>query len=93
MLKYMLEDVLEFSLYHCYSFFHVLTDTKIKHVSSTYYHSWYLVFESTFDVTYFHMVIDISCMRPYLMYQTLNVIFFCSEPSINRSLCLSPLVL
>jgi hypothetical protein len=66
-----LEDTLEFSFYHCYfcSFF-----TKFKHVTSTYYHSWYLVFDFTFDVTYFHRVIYIQCMRSYLVYQTLNIL-------------------
>jgi hypothetical protein len=38
-------------------FFH--TNTKFVHVIFTYYHSWYLVFEFTFDVTYFHRVNDI----------------------------------
>ena len=37
----------------------MLTNSKFKDVSSTYYHSWYLMFEFTFDVTYFHRVIDI----------------------------------
>ena len=32
MLEDMLEDVLEFSFYHCYSFFHTLINTKFKHV-------------------------------------------------------------
>ena len=40
--------------------FHILTNTKFKHVTPTYYHSWYLVFEFTFMITCFHMVIDIS---------------------------------
>jgi len=39
--------------------FHILTNTKFKHVNSTYYHSWSLMFEFTFDVTYFHRVINI----------------------------------
>ena len=54
---------------------HILTNTKFKNVSSTYYHSSYLVFEFTFDVTYFHSDIDIKCMRSYLMYQTLHIMF------------------
>jgi hypothetical protein len=29
------------------------------HITSTYYHSWYLVFEFTFNVTYFHRVSDV----------------------------------
>jgi hypothetical protein len=32
------------------------------------------VFEFTIDVTYFHRVSDIQCMRSYLVYLTLNVI-------------------
>ena len=40
-------------------FFHILTYTKFKYVTSAYYHSWYLVFEITFDVTYYYRVIDI----------------------------------
>ena len=39
--------------------FQILTITKIKHVTSTYYHSWYLMFEFIINVTYFHGVIDI----------------------------------
>ena len=31
--------------------FDILTNTKFKHVTSTYYHSWYLVFEFTINVT------------------------------------------
>ena len=54
-----LEDVLNFSFYNCYSFFHVLNNTQFKHITSTYYHSSYLVFEFTFNVTYIHWVIDI----------------------------------
>ena len=42
-----------------YPFFHILTNIEFKHVTSTYYHSWYLVFEFTFNDTYFHRVIDI----------------------------------
>ena len=55
--------------------FNIFIDTKFAHVTSTYYHSWYLVFEFTFNVNYFHTVSDIQCMRPYLVYQTLNIIF------------------
>ena len=33
------------------------------------------MFEYTLSVTYFHRVIDIKCMRSYLVYQTLNIIF------------------
>jgi hypothetical protein len=32
------------------------------------------VFEFTFNVTYFNRVIDIQCMRSYLVYQTLNIL-------------------
>ena len=39
--------------------FHILTNTKFKHVTSTFYHSSYLVFEYTYNVTYFHVVIGI----------------------------------
>ena len=39
-------------------FFHILTNTRFKHVTSTYYHNWYLVFEFTFNATYFYRVID-----------------------------------
>jgi len=53
------------------------TNTKLKHVTSTYHHSWYLVSEFTCNVTYFHRVIDIWCMRLYLMHQTLNYHIFC----------------
>ena len=42
------------------------------HATSTYDHSWYLVFEFTSNATYFHRVSDIYCMRLYLVYQTLN---------------------
>ena len=42
-----------------YRFPHILTNTKFKHVTSTYYHSWYLVFELTFNVTFFHRVSEI----------------------------------
>ena len=31
-LEYLLEDILEVSFYHCF-FFHILTDTKLKHVT------------------------------------------------------------
>ena len=55
--------------------FHILTDTKFKHVTSTYYHSWYLMYEFTINVACFHRVIDIWCMHFYLVYQTLNIIF------------------
>ena len=56
----MLEDVLESSfLYHCYfGFTYPYAITKFKHVTSMYYQSWYLVLEFTFNVTYFHKVID-----------------------------------
>ena len=47
---------------HCYIFFHILANTKSKHVTFTYDHSRYLVFEFTFDVTYFRRVIDIQSM-------------------------------
>ena len=45
-------------LYYIY-IFHTFTNTKFKHVTSTYYYSCYLVFEFTFNVTYFHRVVDI----------------------------------
>ena len=38
---------------------HTLTNIELKHVTSTYYNSWYLVFELTFNDTYFHRVMDI----------------------------------
>ena len=53
----LLEDMLDFSFY-LVIFFHILTNTKLKHVTSTYYHSQYLVFEFTLNVTYFHRIID-----------------------------------
>ena len=56
-------------------FFHFLNDTKFEHVTSTYYHSWYLVFGFTFNVNYLHRVIDTWCMCLYLVYQTLNILF------------------
>ena len=34
------------------NFFHILTNTKFVHVTSTCCHSWYLVFE----ITYFHSI-------------------------------------
>ena len=57
----MLEDVLDDSLpfINVVLVFHILTNTKFKHVTSTYYHSCYLVFEFTFDVNYSHRVIDV----------------------------------
>ena len=39
--------------------FHIHINIKYKHVTSTYYHSWYLVFEFTFNVIDFHRIIDI----------------------------------
>jgi hypothetical protein len=51
-----------------YCSFPILTNTKFKHVTSTYYHSWYVVFEFTFIVIYFHRAIDIWCMCSYLVY-------------------------
>ena len=54
--------------------FRILINT-FKLVNSTNYHSWFLVFEFTFNVTYFRRVIDIYCMRSYLVYLTLNTIF------------------
>ena len=52
-LEDILEDMLDFYFYHYYLFLHILTNTKFKYVTSTYYHSWYLVFEFTFSITYF----------------------------------------
>ena len=49
------KNMLEFSFYHCY----FLTNIESKHVTSTYHPSWYLVFEFTYNVTYFHRVINI----------------------------------
>jgi hypothetical protein len=40
-------------------FFHILTNTKFVHVTFAYYHGGYLVFEFTFNATYFHTVSDI----------------------------------
>jgi len=45
------------------------------HVTSTYYHSWNILFEFKINATYFHRVSDIWCMRSYLVYLTLNIIF------------------
>jgi len=33
------------------NFSHILTNTKFVHVTSTYYHSWYLVFEFIFSAS------------------------------------------
>ena len=59
----------------CWFFFHILTNTKFKYVTSTYYDSWYIVYELTSNVTYCHRIIDIYSMCSYLVYQTLNIIF------------------
>ena len=56
-------------------FIPILTNAKFENVTSTYYHTWYLVFEFTFNVTYFHRVIDIQCMCLYLVHQALNILF------------------
>jgi hypothetical protein len=40
------------------SFFYILINIKFKHVTSTCYHRLYLVFEFSFNVTYFHRVVD-----------------------------------
>ena len=58
-LEDMLKDVLEFSFLSLLFFFYIPINIEFQHVTSTYYHSWYLVFEFTFNVTYFHRVIDI----------------------------------
>ena len=59
MLENMLEDVLEFSFLSLLFFFsHILTNIEFKHVTSTYYHSWYLIYID-FDITYIRRVIDI----------------------------------
>jgi hypothetical protein len=71
----MLKDMLKFYFYHYYLFLHILANTKFNYVTSTYYHSWYLMFEFTFNVTYFHRVIDIESRYWYLLYQTLNILF------------------
>jgi hypothetical protein len=59
-LEEIVEDMLEFSFYHyvcaCVRVFHILTNTKFKHVPSTYYPSWYSMVEFKFNVTYFHRV-------------------------------------
>ena len=47
-----------FLLLSLLGFFHILTNTEFVHVTFTYYHSWYLVFEFTFSVTYFHRISD-----------------------------------
>jgi len=56
-LDIMLEDMLKFSFYPCSCFFcfsfHILTNCKFKHVTSTYYYNWYLVFQFTFNITTF----------------------------------------
>jgi len=55
----MLKDMLEFSFLSLLFNFHIFTNTKFKHDTFMYYHSWYLVFEFTFIVIYFHRIIDI----------------------------------
>ena len=63
-------------------FFHILTNTKFIHATSTYYHRWYLVFEFTFNVTY--------CTRLYLVYQTLNTLFsVATGTTLNLNFCTS----
>ena len=52
-------------------FFHIFTNTKSVHITSTYHHSWCSVFEFTLNVTYFHRVSDIQCMHLYFVHQTL----------------------
>ena len=50
-------------------FLNILSNTKFKHATSTYYHSWYLVFEFTFNVTYFYRVLTFSvcvCIEWYI---------------------------
>jgi len=60
MLEDMLEDMLGFFFYHFdFYFLHVYTNTRFKYVTSTYYHSWYLVFDFTFDVACFHRIFGI----------------------------------
>ena len=56
-------------------FFVSLLTLKFKHVTSTYIHNWIFCVCFTSKVTYFHKVIDISCMRSFLEYQTLHIIF------------------
>jgi len=77
MLEVKLKDMLEFLSFIIVIFisFYILTKIKSEHVTSTYYQSWYLVFEFIFNVTYFHRVIDIYCMHSYLVDQTLNILF------------------
>ena len=70
-----LKDMLQFSCYHLYYYFPLFTNTKFKHVPFTYYHSWLIVFEFTFNVTYFHRIIDFWCTCSYLVYQILNIVF------------------
>ena len=52
-------------------FCHILTNTKFKHVTSTYYHTWYLVFRFTYNVTY---IIFSVCVCIFV-YRTLNILF------------------
>jgi len=75
-----------FLLLSLLNFPHILTNPKIMHVTSRYYHSWYLVFEFTFNVTYFHRLSDFWCMRSYLAYETLNIIFSVVDATIPLTL-------
>ena len=78
MLEDMLEDIcwsFHFIIVVIFFIFLNLTNTKFKHVTSTFYHGWFLVFEFATHVTYFPRVIDIQCMHLYLVYPTLNIPF------------------
>ena len=56
--KYARRCVGIFFLSLLFFFSHILTNIEFKHVTSTYYHSWYLIYID-FDVTYIRRVIDI----------------------------------
>ena len=44
-------------------FFHILTITKFKHVTSTYYHGCSILFEFTFNVTFIGLLIFSVCVH------------------------------
>jgi hypothetical protein len=59
--KYLLQDIMGF-FFIVVNISHVPSRTTLKHVTSTYCHSSYLVFEITFHVAYFHRVVVMYCM-------------------------------
>ena len=50
--------------------FYIFTNTKFKHVTSTYYHCWYLVFDFTFTVTFIGVL---SCLSHHKTRPTMFV--------------------